>query len=92
MMFVFGDCSAYGEAIFLCLQTAAIAYLVLTYSRGTSTAVIFIAAYAAVLAYLLSPAAPMDLLWGLQAAVVPLIVVARVGAYTVFLGKGPGFI
>jgi mannose-P-dolichol utilization defect 1 len=80
-MYVFGDCSAYGEAIFLCLQTAAIACLVLSYSRGTANALGYVAIYAAILAYLMSPAAPMTLLWGLQASVMPLIVIARVGDY-----------
>lgn len=71
-------CSAYGEAIFLAVQTVIIAFLVLTYTRGATVGVIYTAVYAAILAYLLSPMAPMSLLWALQASVMFLVVMARV--------------
>jgi mannose-P-dolichol utilization defect 1 len=69
--------SAYGEAIFLVIQTAIISFLVLTYTQGATVGVLYTAVYAAILAYLLSPMAPMSLLWGLQASVILLVVMAR---------------
>lgn|SRR6218665_320551 len=71
-------CSAYGEAIFLVIQTAIIAFLVLTYTRGTASGALYTAVYAAILSFLLSPMAPMMLLWALQTSVILLVVTARV--------------
>jgi mannose-P-dolichol utilization defect protein 1 len=69
--------SAYGEAVFLLIQTAVIAFLILSYTRGTQSGFVYITVYAAVLSFLLSPAAPMTLLWALQASVMPLVASAR---------------
>lgn len=83
--------SAYGEAVFLVLQTAVIAFLILMYSRGTSLGVLYTATYAAILAYLMSPLAPMQLLWTLQALVMVFVVMARmVQALTNYRNQSTG--
>jgi len=69
--------STYGEAAFLILQTALIAFLVLMYNRNGQYGAMYLAVYSVILAVLLSPLAPISLLWTMQAAVMPLVVTAR---------------
>ncbi|KAI9554430.1 hypothetical protein GHT06_019702 [Daphnia sinensis] len=72
--------SAWGEGFFLAVQTAIVAALVLLYAgRGGSavSAVSFLGCFSAGLALLLSPLAPMQLLWLFQASIVPIIVVSK---------------
>lgn len=70
--------SAYGEGIFLAIQTFVIACLVLAYSSKTLHAVGLAAVYTGIMAYLLSPTASMSLLSTLQAMVIPQLILSRV--------------
>jgi mannose-P-dolichol utilization defect protein 1 len=75
----FGFCSAWGEASFLAIQTTVVAALVLYYSYGsTLLALSFIVGYGAVLYSLISDITPIDILWTMQAANVPIIVISKV--------------
>ncbi|XP_043246712.1 mannose-P-dolichol utilization defect 1 protein homolog [Amphibalanus amphitrite] len=69
--------SAYGEGVFLILQTALIAALVLLFSGQRVLTFLFCALYPAALYYLVAGFAPMDVLWALQSANVPIIVAAK---------------
>ncbi|KAK2714204.1 hypothetical protein QYM36_008686 [Artemia franciscana] len=77
--------SAWGESLFLGLQTAIVAALVIFYGEGPSSpnkgngysAIGFLAVYALFLAILLGPLAPLEALWVMQAANVPLILLAK---------------
>lgn len=71
--------SSYGEAVFLVLQSLIIGILILFYTRGSRASAAFAAIYIGVLSYLLSPAAPMMLIWAMQISVMPLIAGSRVG-------------
>ena len=70
--------SAYGEGVFLILQTALIAALILFFSGRTLLTLLFTLIYPALLYYLVAGFAPMDVLWTLQSANVPIIVAAKV--------------
>ena len=61
-----------------------IAYLVLHYGGQTSTGMLYSAAIAGALAFLLSPAAPPDLLWLMQSSVMVNVAVARVSLYKIY--------
>ncbi|KAK7909392.1 hypothetical protein WMY93_014076 [Mugilogobius chulae] len=67
--------SAWGEALFLMLQTLTIGFLILHYNQKTSKGVLFVLVYAAVLAVLLSPVTPPALITALQASNMPAIVI-----------------
>lgn len=69
--------SAYGEAIFLSLQTALIAFLVLRYNKGWISALLFAVVYSAVTFAVLQPQFPKRFLWYGQAANIPMIVVGK---------------
>ena len=70
--------STYGDALFLAFETWFIAYLVLGYNFSQTSAILYSGIAGASIAYLLSPLAPMNLLWTLQASVMPIIATARV--------------
>jgi len=72
-------CSAYGEAFFLMLQTLVIGILILYYKRGARVGAVYAAVYIGLLSYLMSPTAPLLLVWLMQLSVMPLIATARVG-------------
>ncbi|EFX72543.1 hypothetical protein DAPPUDRAFT_31031, partial [Daphnia pulex] len=70
--------SSWGEGFFLAVQTALVAALVLLYGSGPGKAALsFLACFSAGLALMLSPLAPMQLLWLFQASIVPIIVVSK---------------
>lgn len=69
--------SAWGEALFLMLQTLAIGFLILHYNQRTVTGLLFVLVYGAVLAGLLSPFTPPSLITALQASNMPAIIVGR---------------
>lgn len=84
-------CSAWGEGLFLALQTSAIAAMVLLYGNqprqgkkktgqhGSATlAIVFLIVYSALFYALTSGVTPMDVLWSMQAANVPIILVGKV--------------
>jgi len=61
------------------LQSLIIGVLILYYTRGSRASTVYTAVYVVLLSYLLSPAASMSLLWGMQISVIPLIATSRVG-------------
>jgi len=70
--------SAWGEVSFMAIQTSIIAALVLKYSYGSTILPIsFFIGYAAVLYSLISDLTPIDVLWSMQAANVPIIITSR---------------
>ena len=77
--------SAYGETVFLLIQTWIIAYLVLYYGGQTATALGYSAVVAAGLSFLMSPAAPLKLLVFLQSSVMLNIAAARVSTFYMLL-------
>ncbi|XP_077598111.1 uncharacterized protein LOC144213490 isoform X3 [Stigmatopora nigra] len=70
--------SAWGEALFVTLQTVGVGFLVQHYGGRTRAGVCFLLLYSAALATLLSPLAPAWLLSAIQASNVPAVVVSRV--------------
>jgi len=70
--------SAYGESVFLAIQTAVIGLLVLTFSQGKLKAILFGALYAGALWSLMNPMiTPVSLLWYGQAANIPMILLGK---------------
>ncbi|XP_065273010.1 mannose-P-dolichol utilization defect 1 protein isoform X1 [Emys orbicularis] len=69
--------SAWGEALFLMLQTVAIGFLALHFGGRTAQGVSFLVLYFALLCLLLSPLAPWPVVTLLQATNVPAIVISR---------------
>ena len=65
--------------MFLTLQTLIIALCVFHYAEQTSRGLVYSAIFAGILAFLLSPAAPDQLITALYASNVPNIVLGRVG-------------
>jgi len=70
--------SAWGEACFLAIQTAAVAVLVLWYGYSSALlALSFLIGYLSVLYALISDLTPLDILWSMQAANVPVIIISK---------------
>ncbi|XP_077598110.1 mannose-P-dolichol utilization defect 1 protein-like isoform X2 [Stigmatopora nigra] len=80
--------SAWGEALFVTLQTVGVGFLVQHYGGRTRAGVCFLLLYSAALATLLSPLAPAWLLSAIQASNVPAVVVSRLVQAAVNLGNG----
>lgn len=69
--------SAWGEALFLMLQTVAIGFLVLHFGGRTAQGISFLVLYFTLLCLLLSPLTPPPVVTLLQATNMPAIVVSR---------------
>ncbi|XP_054851178.1 mannose-P-dolichol utilization defect 1 protein [Eublepharis macularius] len=69
--------SAWGEALFLMLQTVAIGFLVQHLGGHTGRGLSFLFLYFGVLSLLLSPLSPMAVITVLQASNVPAVVISR---------------
>lgn len=70
--------SSYGESFFLALQTAAIGFLVVAFSKGKLHALVFIALFSGSAWALLNPAVtPKIVLWYGQAANIPMILLGK---------------
>ncbi|CAL8241739.1 unnamed protein product [Merluccius merluccius] len=69
--------SAWGEALFLMLQTVAIGFLIQHYGGKTGRALLFMAVYFGLLAAVLSPATPMSVVTTMQASNMPAITIGR---------------
>jgi len=70
--------SAYGESVFLAVQTAAIGVLVVAFTKGKLSALAFGAAYAGAAWILLNPSiTPVMVLWYGQAANIPMILLGK---------------
>lgn len=66
--------TAWGESLFLLFETALIAFLVMWFDGQRMRAVTFSVIYSAFLFFLMSGAAPIPVLWSLQACTLPLAV------------------
>jgi len=70
--------SAYGEAVFMSLQTSIIAILILWYGGNTLSTIVFSAIYGATVFAITQPGlVPDNILWYGQAANIPMIVVGK---------------
>jgi mannose-P-dolichol utilization defect protein 1 len=69
--------SAWGEGLFLCLQTAAVGFLTLFYETSSSSAISFGVGYSAIMVALLGGFAPLHLITTLQALNIPIVVVSK---------------
>lgn len=83
-LFSFFISSAYGESIFLALQTSLIGFYVLYYQRKRTQAFTYITVYGAIFALLLSPIVPFKVLSVLQMSVIPVICISKVSLQLFF--------
>lgn len=77
--FSFFYCSAWGEGLFLAIQTAIIGVLVLHYNDRVRAAASFLALYATMMFTLTSGLTSVEVLWSMQVLNVPIVVVGKVG-------------
>ncbi|XP_017766514.1 PREDICTED: mannose-P-dolichol utilization defect 1 protein homolog [Eufriesea mexicana] len=83
--------SAWGDGVFLGLQTLAIAILIMHFSGNTIQATAFLAAYLAVVSAATSGLTPVKVLWVCQAMVIPIILISRLmQAYTNYSNGSTG--
>lgn len=83
--------SAWGDSVFLGLQTVVIAILVMHYSGETLKAASFLAAYLAVLFTANSGFTPIHVLWACQTMNIPIILISKlIQAYTNYSNGGTG--
>ncbi|KAM9827798.1 mannose-P-dolichol utilization defect 1b [Neosynchiropus ocellatus] len=69
--------SAWGEALFLMLQTVTIGFLIQYYGGKTSRGVMFVFVYMGLLVLLLSPVTPLLVVTTMQASNMPAIIIGR---------------
>ncbi|GAB0201193.1 mannose-P-dolichol utilization defect 1 protein [Grus japonensis] len=69
--------SAWGESLFLLLQTLALLFLIQHFGGHTARGVLLVAGFGVLLGALLSPRAPPGLVTLLQAANVPIVILSR---------------
>ncbi|XP_041840817.1 mannose-P-dolichol utilization defect 1b [Melanotaenia boesemani] len=69
--------SAWGEALFLMLQTVTIGFLIQMYGGRTSRGFLFVVVYVSLLGVLLSSVTPRSVVTSLQASNMPAIIVGR---------------
>ncbi|XP_028847636.1 mannose-P-dolichol utilization defect 1b [Denticeps clupeoides] len=69
--------SAWGEALFLMLQTVAIGFLIQHYGGRTLKGFVFLVVYFALMSVLVSPAAPLSVVTTMQASNMPAIIFGR---------------
>ncbi|XP_076285214.1 mannose-P-dolichol utilization defect 1 protein homolog [Lasioglossum baleicum] len=75
--------SAWGDGVFLGLQTVAIAVLVLHFNLDTTRAATFLAAYVAVVTAAVSGMTPIKVLWACQTMNIPIVLISKLmQAYT----------
>ncbi|XP_078053295.1 mannose-P-dolichol utilization defect 1 protein homolog [Augochlora pura] len=75
--------SAWGDGVFLGLQTLAIAILVLHFNGNTTYAAVFFVAYLAIVAEAMSGRTPTNVLWACQTMNIPIVLVSKfIQAYT----------
>lgn len=83
--------SAYGEAVFLGLQTSAVLFLVLFYAGSVFGAFLFVAVYGGIMSFLLSPVAPMKLLAAIQTANIGIVMTGKLlQAFTNYKNSSTG--
>lgn len=69
--------SAWGEALFLMLQTVTIGFLIQHYGGRSGRGVLFLAVYFGLLAVVLSPLTPLSVVTYMQASNMPAIIIGR---------------
>jgi len=69
--------SAYGESVFLAIQTTLIGSLVVAFTRGKLQGLLFSALYVGAVWALVQPATPAAVLWYGQAANIPMILLGK---------------
>lgn len=83
--------TAWGEALFLLCETALIAFLVLWYDKRKMGASLFVLVYSGLLYTLMSGLTPINVLWSLQAANLPLAISGKmIQAYRNLKNKHTG--
>jgi len=83
--------TAWGEALFLLFETALIAFLVLWYDKRKVGASLFVLSYSGLLYTLMSGLTPINVLWSLQAANLPLAISGKmIQAYQNLKNKHTG--
>ncbi|XP_063993356.1 mannose-P-dolichol utilization defect 1 protein homolog [Diachasmimorpha longicaudata] len=69
--------SAWGDGVFLGIQTLAIAVLVLHYRRNTAGALAFFVGYVAVIVAVVTELTPLNILWGAQSLTIPIVLISK---------------
>lgn len=83
--------SAWGDASFLAVQTAAIACLVLHYNGSIANVIAFLASYLSVCYILMGGITTVDVLWSLQALNIPILITGKMSqAYTNYQNSSTG--
>ena len=70
--------SAWGDGVFLGLQTLIIAILVMHYNGDTAKAITFLSTYIAVISIANSRFTPISVLWACQAMNIPIVLMSKV--------------
>lgn len=78
LLYINHNFSAWGDGVFLGLQTLAIAVLVMYYNKQTTKATAFLFAYIAIVFAVNSGATPVHVLWACQALNIPIILISKV--------------
>ncbi|KYQ48736.1 Mannose-P-dolichol utilization defect 1 protein like protein [Trachymyrmex zeteki] len=83
--------SAWGDGVFLGLQTLIIAILVMHYNGNTAKATAFLSAYIAVISAANSGLTPINVLWVCQAMNIPIVLISKfMQAYTNYVNGSTG--
>lgn len=69
--------SSWGESLFLMLETAAIAFLILFYELNVSAGIAFVVAYTSIVYALFCGLTPLNVLWSFQACNLPLVICGK---------------
>lgn len=69
--------SAWGEALFLMMQTVTIGFLIQHYGGRSSRGLLFLVVYFGLLVLVLSPVTPISVVTSMQASNVPAIIISR---------------
>ncbi|XP_061767897.1 mannose-P-dolichol utilization defect 1 protein-like [Nerophis ophidion] len=70
--------SAWGEALFVMLQTVTVGFLIQFYTKRTAKGVVFVLVYLGLLFLLMSPLTPSSVVTTMQASNMPAVIVSRI--------------
>ncbi|XP_052784912.1 mannose-P-dolichol utilization defect 1 protein-like [Mya arenaria] len=83
--------SAYGEGVFLGIQSAIVIVLVLLYGGRTLGGILFVLLYTATMGFLISPMAPKELIAAMQGANIIIVMASKlIQAYANYSNGGTG--
>jgi len=71
-------CSVYGDSLFMMIQNTILVLLVLGFSGQTGQSLAFMGVQTSALWFLFSGVASFQIIWGLQAANMPIVVISKV--------------